>query len=72
MRELKEIRRTINEIDNEMRALFEKRMHAVREVAEYKQAHGLPIHDPAREEQVIESNALMIDDDTLRPFYVSY
>ena len=72
MRDLKDIRVTINEIDEQMRVLFERRMHAAKEVAEYKQAHGLPIFDPEREAQIIEHNARLIEDETLRPYYVSY
>ena len=72
MRELKDIRKTINEIDEKMRALFEERMHAAREVAEYKKAHGLPIFDPAREAELIEKNVEGVKDETLRPYYVSF
>lgn len=72
MRELKEIRETINEIDVKMRALFEERMHAAREVAEYKKAHGLPIFDPEREAELIDKNVEKVEDETLRPYYVSF
>ena len=72
MRDIKDIRSTINEIDAEMRALFEKRMAAAREVAEYKASHGIPIKDCEREAEVIERNASMMADETLRPYYVSF
>ena len=72
MRELKDIRVTINEIDEEMRRLFVKRMECAREVAEYKSAHGLPILDSKREAEVIEKNASRLDDEVLRPYYVSF
>lgn len=72
MRDLKDIRLTINDIDEEMRTLFERRMAAAREVAEYKSAHGLPIRDDTREAEVIEKNASKMENDSLRPYYVSF
>ena len=72
MKDLKEIRVSINEIDEQMRALFAKRMEAAREVAEYKSAHGLPILDEKREAEVIEKNANMLEDESLRPYYVNF
>ena len=72
MRDIKEIRETINEIDDEIRALFEKRMAASAEVAEYKRAHGLPILDEKRELSVIESNVSKLQSEELRPYYVNF
>ena len=72
MRDLKDIRVTINEIDDEMRSLFARRMECAREVAEYKMAHGLPVFDGARETQVIESNVAKLDNEELRPYYVNF
>ena len=72
MRDLKDIRSDINEIDEEIRRLFVKRMDAAKEIAEYKAAHGLPILDPEREREVIESNATKLESDELRPYYVSF
>ena len=72
MRDIKEIRQTINEIDTEIRRLFEARMDAAREVAEYKSIHGLPIRDEAREAEVIEKNASQMENETLRPYYVNF
>ena len=72
MRDIKDIRATINEIDSEMRELFVKRMEAAREVAEYKSAHGLPILDSAREAEVIENNVKKLESEELRPYYVNF
>ncbi len=72
MRDIKDIRKDINEIDKEMRALFSRRMEAAREVAEYKSAHGLAILDGAREREVIENNASCLENEELRPFYVNF
>ncbi len=72
MRDLKDIRITINEIDAQMRELFAKRMAAAKEVAEYKCAHGIPILDSAREAAVIEKNASALNNEELRPYYVNF
>lgn len=70
--ELNEAREMINEIDVEMAKLFEKRMGAVREIAEYKSARGLPVEDKQREQSLIENMSGNIKDEDVRPFYVSF
>lgn len=72
MKDIGDIRQTINEIDEQIRTLFEKRMDAARKIAEYKSTHGLPIRDDAREAEVIEKNASKMENETLRPYYVSF
>ena len=42
MSKLEEARLTINEVDEAMAQLFEKRMQAVEEVVKYKKEHHLP------------------------------
>ena len=69
---LQEARQEINQIDEEMARLFVRRMQAVGKVAQYKQAHGLPVLDAAREEQVIRNNADRVRDDELRAYYVNF
>ena len=69
---LEEARAIINEVDDEMARLFVKRMEAVAKVAEYKQAHGLPVFDAAREEQVIRRGAERVENDELRAYYVNF
>ena len=44
-------------------------MAAVLSVAQYKQAHGLPIFDAAREAVVLEKAAARIQNAALRPYY---
>ena len=63
MTELEQARKIINSTDEEMARLFQQRMDAVRMVANHKKQHGLPIEDPAREEQLIERNSSFIDED---------
>ena len=72
MRDLKDIRLEINEIDDKMRRLFEERMKAVREVAEYKKANGLPVLDRERERALVDSATEKLESDELRPYYVSF
>ena len=69
---LEEARKIINEVDAEMAKLFVKRMRAAELIADYKAKHGLQIYDAERENEVIKKNSLMIEDDELRPFYVSF
>lgn len=72
MTDLKKAREEINKIDCEMAELFERRMKAVESVAAYKQAHGLPILDPTREEEIITRGSERVADTTLRAYYVEY
>lgn len=72
MDKLNESRKTINEIDQEMAALFERRMQAVKDVAEYKKERGLPIYDAAREQAIVERNSAFITDYDVRSYYVRF
>lgn len=60
MRDLREIRQELDQVDREMVRLFEKRMNLALEVAQYKTAHGMPVLDASREEQVLASRAAML------------
>ena len=66
---LEQARAEIDTVDAQLAALFERRMAAVLQVAEYKRAHGLPIYDAAREAAVLEKAAARIQQPTLRPYY---
>ncbi len=70
--ELKDARETINRIDSEMAKLFEQRMDAVRDVAEYKRARGIPVEDKEREQSLIENMSGEIKSEDVKPFYVSF
>lgn len=72
MKDIDSIRKEINEIDSKMARLFEERMRAVSEVAEYKKSRGLKIYDKAREDEVIRRNSLLIEDGVMREYYVSF
>ena len=69
---LDKTRKKINEIDLEMARLFEERMKAAEQVAEYKRAHGMPIYDPIREAEVISRGSLAVSDEGVREYYVSF
>ena len=66
MRELRELRQELDGIYRELVQLFEKRKGVALEVAQYKAAHGLPVLDASREEQVLQSREAMLDDSALR------
>ena len=66
---LEQARAEIDTVDAQLAALFERRMAAVLQVAEYKRAHGLPIYDAAREAVVLEKAAARIQQPALRPYY---
>ena len=71
-KDLLKVRKEINEIDKEMADLFVRRMKAVEEVAEYKKERGLAILDEARENEVVRQNASLVEDDTLRGYYINF
>lgn len=70
--ELKEIRKSITAVDNQMADLFKERMALVKRVGEYKKANGLPVYDPEREEQVLLNGVRRMDDDNLKSYYVNF
>ena len=72
MTDLDKARQIINEVDREMARLFERRMDAVRLVAEYKKEHGIPVEDARREEEILRTNAEWIENEEYRSYYVSF
>ncbi len=54
---LEESRKKIDEIDRDIVSLFKERMKIAADVAGYKKENGLPIHDPARERQLLSKIA---------------
>lgn len=69
MTQLDQARLIINEVDEEIAKLFEKRMKAVEQVVAYKKAHQLPILDSSREQFVIDHNLQYIENEKYKPFY---
>lgn len=68
MKDLLECRKEIDEIDQELMKLFEKRMHVVGDVIAYKQKHNMEIFQSDREKEVIEKNVSRIEDDKLKDY----
>lgn len=69
---LLEARKIINEVDQQMAELFARRMQAAEMIAGYKQAHGMPIYDTAREEEVIRNGTERIHDSRLKAYYTDF
>ena len=72
MNQLEQARQTIDAVDREMAALFEKRMDAVRSLVRYKQENGMPILDAAREAAVVEKNLAHIQNPEYAGFYTDF
>ena len=72
MSELDDYRVDINKIDREMAELFEERMKVSKSIAEYKLKHALPVLDENREKEVIERNSNLIEDETIREYYINF
>lgn len=69
MDQLQQARAAIDEIDAQMAALFERRMEAVGQVAQYKAATGKPVFDAAREDAVLAKNTARLQSEELRSYY---
>ena len=55
--ELSEIRKCIDDVDDQLVELFVKRMKLSEQVADYKKANNLPIYVPAREREKLQAVA---------------
>lgn len=53
--DLQEYRAQIDEIDDQLTKLFERRMETARGIAEYKKANGLPVLDAGREREKLNA-----------------
>ena len=70
MRNLKECRNKIDEIDNKIVELFKERMKIIKDVALFKKANNLPIFDPQREMQMLNKRLEEFDDnDPIKKYY---
>ena len=54
MRDLKEIREEINEIDEKLIELFKRRMECAKDVGNYKKANNIPILNQDRENEIFD------------------
>ena len=64
--DLDQIRKDIDQIDQELVALLEKRMVCVSQIVEYKEQQGLPVLDQGREREVLENVGSLVTDDQYR------
>ena len=69
---LEEARKIIDEVDEKMAELFTKRMKAVEMIFEHKKKFGLPILEQKREDALIEKNATLVQDETIKGYYIDY
>lgn len=72
MSKLDDARKAISDIDAEMAVLFEKRMDAAGQVADYKREHGLPVEDPTCEQALIRKNSGLIKNEDYKAYYVNF
>lgn len=72
MKDLNQCRKEIDEIDQQMIALFEKRMNVAKDVVTYKLANNMPIFQSDREKQVIEKNVNRITNEQLKSYAAIY
>lgn len=56
LKDIKELRKNIDSIDEKIINLFEERMEIVVEVAKYKKDNNFPIFNEDREKEVIDKN----------------
>lgn len=69
--DIAEARKNIDRIDREMAELFAERMQAAAVVAAYKEDHGLPVEDKAREAEMIARNTERLPP-AYRPYYRNF
>lgn len=72
MADIEKARKEINEVDREIAALFERRMKAAEEVAQYKKERGLQLEDLSREAEVIARNSEFVESDDIRSYYINF
>lgn len=61
--DIQELRKQINDIDEQMVKSFADRMHVALEIAKYKKENGLPVFDPARERDVLNKQTSAVGED---------
>ena len=69
---LDDARKEISAADKIIAEQFEKRMHAVENVAKYKNEHSLPVFDAGREDALIKKNLGYISDSNIRDLYILF
>ena len=70
MKNLDEIRLSINEVDLKIIESFKERMNLAKEVAIYKKENNMQVFDPKREEALIAKNINALNDKELEGYYL--
>ena len=68
--ELKDLRNKIDQIDQELVTLIEKRIEIVKQIGEYKKKHNLPILDQNREQEVLDKNSKYLSNESNKEAYL--
>lgn len=61
--DLKDYRQEINRLDEEILALFARRMAVAAAIGDYKKAHGLPVLDESREREKLADVAAALPEE---------
>lgn len=61
--DIQELRKQINDIDEQLVKAFDARMKVALEIGKYKKENGLPVFDPARERAVLDKQTSAVDED---------
>ena len=61
--DLQDIRKELDQVDNQIIDLYFKRMELCSMIADYKKTHNTGIYDPKREEEKIESVTAKADNE---------
>ena len=72
MQDLEKARAELQKIDEELAAIFERRMKAVSEVAKNKKRLGLPVENEELESEIISKKAESITDNRIKSYYVNF
>lgn len=72
MSNLDNLRREIEEIDNELRKLFIKRMEVSVKIGNYKKDNNLPVLDQIREDELILKYEKLLNDHKMWPYYKEF
>ena len=70
MNELEKLRKEIDEIDNELCDLFEKRMKVAKAIGNFKREHNLDVLDASREHVVLEKAKKRLKNKDLEEYYL--
>ena len=72
MRNIEDLRKSIDEIDKALVKLFEARMDVVKEIADYKKMTKTPLMDAQRESNLIQKNVELLNNKSYAPFLSAF